>query len=85
MSQHRPRDIAIFQLANADLASESTVGFIKDVLGRDFDTLLQVLAGEEEVEGWRGDDDFGVGVAFGVVEVGDDFFDCGDVAVPVSY
>ena len=51
----------------------------------DFDSLAQVLAREEEVEGWWGDDDFGFGVAGGGVEVGDNGFDCGDVAVPVGW
>ncbi len=49
---------------------------------RDFDPFTEVLAGEEEVEGWWGYDDFGFGVAGGIVEVGDDFFYCGYRAVP---
>jgi hypothetical protein len=51
-------------------------------LGGDFDSLAEVFAGEEEVERGRGDNDFGVGVAGGFVEVGDDFFYALDVAVP---
>ena len=42
-----------------------------------------MFAGEEEVESWRRDYDFGVGVDFGVVEVRDDFLDLGDGSIPV--
>ena len=41
-----------------------------------------MFACEEEVEGWWGDDDFGIGVAGGGVEVGDYGFDGVDCAVP---
>lgn len=82
--KNRPRNTAIFQLANGDLAGESAIGLIEDVLCGDFDALAKVLAGEEQVEGGRGDDDFGFGIAGGVVEVRDDFFDLGDCAVPAT-
>jgi hypothetical protein len=42
-----------------------------------------VFTGEEEVEGGRGDDDFGVRVAGGRVEVRDNGFYGVDCAVPV--
>ena len=82
MPQHGPRDTAIFELGDADFAREGSVGFVEDVLGRDFDPGAQVFAGEEEVEGWWGYDDFGVRVAGGVVEVGDDLFYAVDCAIP---
>lgn len=41
-----------------------------------------MLAGQEEVEGGRGDDDFGVGVDLGLVELVDDGLDRLDRAVP---
>jgi len=43
-----------------------------------------VLAGEEEVEGGRGDDDLGVGVDLGVVELVDNVLDRLNGAVPVG-
>jgi hypothetical protein len=43
-----------------------------------------VLAGEEEVEGGRGDDDLGVGVDLGVVELVDNVGDRLNGAVPVG-
>ena len=82
MPQHRPRDIAVFELTHADFPREGAVRFVEDVLRRDFDSRPQVFACEEEVEGWRGDDDFCVWAAGGGVEVGDDGFDGVDCAVP---
>ena len=83
MAQNRPGDVAVFELGDADFAREGAVGFVEDVLGCDFDSGAQVLAGEEEVEGGRGDDDFGVAVAGCGVQVGDDGFDGVDCAVPI--
>jgi hypothetical protein len=84
VAQDRPRDVAILQLRHAYFAGEGAVGFVEDVLSRDFYPRAEVLAREEEVEGGRGDDDFGVAVAGGRVEVGDYVFDCGDCAVPAD-
>ena len=50
MTDKRPRNLAIFQLIDTDLARKCTVRLVKDVLRRDFDTLAEVLAAEEEVE-----------------------------------
>lgn len=69
-------------MGNADLAGEGSIGLVEDILGGDFDAFAEVFAGEEEVESGRGDDDFGVAVAGGVVEVVDDFFYAVDCAVP---
>jgi hypothetical protein len=74
VAQDGPRDVAVFELGDGDFAREGAVGSVEDVLGRDFDARAQVLAGQEEVERGRGDDDFGVGVAGGLVEVVDDIF-----------
>ena len=62
MADDRPCDVRVFELVDGDLAREGAVGAVEDVLGCDFDFGIEVLAREEEVEGWRGDDDFGVGV-----------------------
>ena len=75
MAQKSPGDVGVLELLNGDFTGEGAIGLVEDVLGRDFDSGAEVLAGEEEVEGWRGDDDFGVGVDLSVVEVLDDGFD----------
>lgn len=79
--EERPGDVGVFQLCDTDLAREGAVRLVEDVLRRYFDAWAEMFAGEEEVEGWRGDDDFGIGRALGVVEVGDDGFDGVDGAV----
>lgn len=84
MAQQSPRDVGIFELLDGNFACKGAVGLVEDVLGCDFDAGAEMLAGEEEVEGWRGDDDFGVGVDFGFVEMGDNLLDFGDCAVPVE-
>ena len=84
MAQHGPRDVAVLELGDGDFAREGAVGSVEDVLRRDFDAFAEVLAGEQEVEGGRGDDDFRVAVAGRFVEVVDDFFygvDCADPEV----
>jgi len=78
-----PGDVGVLELGDGDFAGEGAVGAVEDVLGGDFDAGAQVLAGEEEVEGWGGDDDFGVGVAGCGVEVVDDFFYAVDRAIPI--
>jgi len=83
MPEKSPRDVGVLELRDGDLACESAVGLVEDVLGGDFDAGAEVLAGEEEVEGGRRDDDFGGGVDFGVVEAVDNFFYGVDCAVPV--
>jgi hypothetical protein len=56
-----PGNTRVIQLVDADLAGEGTVGLVEDVLRGDFEAGTEVLASEEEVEGWRGDDDFCMG------------------------
>jgi hypothetical protein len=52
-----PGDVAVLELLGRDLAGESTVGLVEDVLCGDFKALAEVLACEEEVERGRCDDD----------------------------
>lgn len=83
VAEKGPGDVGVLELRNGDLAGEGTVGLVEDVLGSDLDALAGVLAGEEEVEGGRGDDDLGVGVDLGVVELVDNVLDRLNGAVPV--
>lgn len=83
MPEDDPRDTAVLELRNTNFTGKGPVRLIENVLGRDFDALAQVLAREEEVERGWGDDDFGVGVAGGRVQVADEVFDGGYGAVPV--
>ncbi len=57
VAQEGPGDGRVLELADGNLPREGPVGAVKDVLGGDFDAGAEVLAGEEEVEGWRRDDD----------------------------
>lgn len=57
MAQDRPGDTAVLELVGGDLARKGTVGLVEDVLCGDFETFAEMLAGEKEVEGRRGDDD----------------------------
>ena len=52
MPEESPGDVAVSELVNGNLAGEGTIGLVEDVLGCDFDAGIEVLAGEEEVEGW---------------------------------
>ena len=53
-----PTNPTIHQLRSTNLTSEGAVGFIENILGGNFDAFAEVFAGEEEVEGWRSNDDF---------------------------
>ena len=57
MAENRPCDAAVLELVGRDLAGEGAAGLVEDVLRGDFEAGAQMLAGKEEVEGWRGDDD----------------------------
>lgn len=72
MSGQSPVDLRILQLINAKLSCEGSVWLIKNVLSRDADFLICLTAGQEKVDGWRGDNDFGVGIKLSIVEVGYD-------------
>jgi hypothetical protein len=84
VAEESPGDVGVLELGDGDLAGEGAVGLVEDVLGGDLDALAGVLAGEEEVEGGRGDDDLGVGVDLGVVELVDNVGDRLNGAVPVG-
>jgi hypothetical protein len=83
VAEERPGDVGVLELGNGDLAGEGAVGLVEDVLGGDLNALASVLASEEEVEGGRGDDDLGVGVDLGVVELVDNVRNRLNGAVPV--
>ena len=57
MSEQRPGDIRVLQLVDADLARESAIRLVEDVLCGDFDALAEMLAGQEEVQRRRRDHD----------------------------
>jgi hypothetical protein len=76
-------DIGIFELISTisrlagfgrtghlrDLASESALSFIEDILGSNFDLrVCQVFLGSEEINGRRGDDDLDGGIKICSVE-----------------
>jgi len=84
VAEEGPGDVGVLELGDGDLAGEGAVGLVEDVLGGDLDALAGVLAGEEEVEGGRGDDDLGVGVDLGIVELVDNVGDRLNGAVPVG-
>ena len=57
MAEDCPCYAGVFELGDGNFAREGTVRLVEDVLGRYFDAFAEVLAGEEEIEGGRGDDD----------------------------
>ena len=58
MAKECPGNVAVFQLVDRNLASESSVGLVENILGSDFESWIEVLASKEEVEGRRSNDDF---------------------------
>lgn len=82
MPNESPVDLEVLELLDADLTGESTVGPVEDVLGSDADVVVGDLAGERQVRSGRGDDDLGVGVELGRVEVVDDGGDAVGNTVP---
>ena len=44
-------------MVDGDFAGEGAIGLVEDVLGCYFETVAEVLAGEEEVEGRWGEND----------------------------
>lgn len=83
VTNDNPVDLGVTELLNADLTGESTVGLVEDVLGSNADLGVGQAAGEGEVEGGRGDDDLGIRVELGGIEV---LHDAGDAllhTVPV--
>lgn len=83
VSNESPVDLEILELLDADFTGESAVGLVEDVLGSDADVVVGDLAGERQVGSGRGDDDLGVGVELGRVEVVDDGGDAVGNTVPI--
>lgn len=57
VSKDGPVDVEVLELRDRDLASESTVGLVEDVLGGDLNLLAEGLADEREVESGRRNND----------------------------
>lgn len=83
VSNESPVDLEILELLDADFTGESTVGLVEDVLGSDTDVVVGDLAGERQVGSGGRDDDLGVGVELGRVEVVDDGGDAVGNTVPI--
>ena len=58
VSQDGPCDPRILELLYTDFTGESTVGLVENILSGYFKTGAEVFACEEEIKGWRGDDNF---------------------------
>ena len=58
VADQRPSDIAVSQLVDRDLAGESAIGLIEYVLRGHLNALAEMLPDGQEIERWRGDDDF---------------------------
>lgn len=56
VSENRPVDAAVLELLGRDFTCEGAVWLVEDVLCCYFEALAEVLAGEEEVQSWRGND-----------------------------
>lgn len=82
VAEHSPGDLAVLELGNTNLAGEGAIGLVKDVLRGHLNLPAQVLARKQQVERGRGDDDFGIGVQLGGIEVGYDVLDLLDGAIP---
>lgn len=77
-----PVNLVITELLNADLAGESTVGLVVDVLGSNTDLGVGKLAGQSEVDGGGRDDDLSGVVELGGIEVVHDVSDALSNTVP---
>jgi hypothetical protein len=64
VSDQGPGDAAVLELLSRDLAGKGSVGLVEDVLRCDLEALAEVLACEEEVEGWWCDNDLWLRVSF---------------------
>lgn len=82
VTNDNPVNLGVLQLLNANLAGESTVGLVEDVLGSNADLGVGKAAGEGEVEGGGRDDDLGGRVELGRVEVVHDAGDALSNTVP---
>lgn len=70
VTEEGPGDVAVLELVDGDLTGEGTVGLVEDVLSGDLEAWVKVLAGEEKVEGWRGDNNLCGGISGGRLRSG---------------
>lgn len=56
VAEDGPCDAAVLELLSGDLTGEGTVGLVVDVLSGNLEALAKVLAGQEEVERGRSND-----------------------------
>ena len=82
MPRQGPPNLGISQLFGTDLASESAIGFVENVLRADLDFGLQVFSDEEKEKPRWGDNDFGSWIQRRLVEIMDDVCDALDGAIP---
>jgi hypothetical protein len=83
VSDQRPANLRILELLHAQLAGESAIGLVIDILGRNGDRGVGQLAREQQVDGGRGNDDLGGRITFRRVEVVDDGLDGVGDSVPI--
>jgi hypothetical protein len=67
-----PGSLHIIELRDAQLAGESTVGPVEDILGGDGDGGVGKLARQRQVDRRGRDDDLGIGIAVTLVQMLDD-------------
>jgi hypothetical protein len=72
VSNNSPIDVRIPQLLDTQLPREGAIGFIEHILGGNTNLGVGELAYQEEIQRWRGNDDFSAGIELGGVEIGDD-------------
>ena len=83
VADDHPVNLGIAELLDADLAGESTVRLVVDVLGSDANLGVGELAGQSEVDGGRRDDDLSAVVKLGGIQVLHDFGDALSNTVPL--
>ena len=69
MAGQSPLDLGILKLRDTEFTGVGTVRLVEDILGRNSNVVVGQLAGQQEVNRGRGDDNLGVGVEFGRIEV----------------
>lgn len=84
MSHQGPRNTAVVQLVHAQFTGIRSHGLVEDILRSNGEFGIGLVAGWEEVDRRRGDDDLSVGVELGFVEVVDDVADGFLRTIPVS-
>lgn len=67
VAQNGPGNAAVLKLGDADLAGESTVGLVEDVLSGNLEAGSELVTDEKEIEGRRGDYDLCVVLRVSIV------------------